>query len=216
MSRLGKTGRRALASAVATFMMLAVAVAVPTSAGAAGGENAQGSSPVVAGGEDGIIKSEVIREVLEDGRKVRATVTPTGFEVVDGQLVADVVVNAVSTGEGGREVATQTIEDVEVMEINARGLSSGGPGMAGMSSHGCDILNLVLGPLDLDILGLVVQLDTVDLDIIAEPGAGNLLGNLLCQVAGLLDPGSGLGGLLEDVLGQISDLLNQILGGLSV
>lgn len=215
MSRLGKTQSRVLAAVVATFMMLAVAVAVPTSAGAAGEGGSNGPSKVMRG-DGGMIKSEVIREVLDNGRKVRATVTPTDFEVADGKLVADVVVNAVSTGKGGREVATQTIENVEVKEINARGLASGGPGMAGMSSHGCDILNLVLGPLDLDILGLVVQLDTVDLDIIAEPGAGNLLGNLLCAVAGLLDPGSGLGGLLEGVLTQIGDLLDQILGGLSL
>jgi hypothetical protein len=41
------------------------------------------------------------------------------------------------------------------------------------------------------------------LDVVAVSGAGNLLGNLLCAVAGLLD---GVG-----VLGQVSDLLNQIL-----
>jgi hypothetical protein len=51
----------------------------------------------------------------------------------------------------------------------------------------CDILTLNLGPLDLDILGLRVALDPVNLLIEAVPGAGNLLGNLLCAVAGLLD-----------------------------
>lgn len=68
----------------------------------------------------------------------------------------------------------------------------------------CDILHLTLGPLDLNLLGLVVHLDRVVLDITAESGAGNLLGNLLCAVAGLLDPGPG-------PLGQIVGLLNQIL-----
>lgn len=70
----------------------------------------------------------------------------------------------------------------------------------------CDILNLVLGPLDLDLLGLQVHLDQIVLDIVAESGAGNLLGNLLCAVAGLLDDGGALSGL--------TDLLNQILGAL--
>lgn len=69
----------------------------------------------------------------------------------------------------------------------------------------CDILHLELGPLDLDLLGLVVHLDQIVLDIDAESGPGNLLGNLLCSVAGLLD-GNGL------ALGQLSNLLNQILG----
>ena len=53
----------------------------------------------------------------------------------------------------------------------------------------CDILTLALGPLDLDLLGLRVALDEVNLLIEAIPGAGNLLGNLLCGVAGLLDGG---------------------------
>jgi hypothetical protein len=79
------------------------------------------------------------------------------------------------------------------------------------SSGSCDILTLVLGPLDLNLLGLNVFLDTVVLEITAEPGPGNLLGNLLCQIAGLLNPGGG-GGLLR----RLTDLLNQLLGSLGV
>ena len=78
----------------------------------------------------------------------------------------------------------------------------------------CEVLHLVLGPLDLNLLGLRVNLDTVDLLIEAIPGAGNLLGNLLCGVAGLLDPGSGLGGLLNNLLGALTNLLNGLIGGL--
>jgi hypothetical protein len=70
----------------------------------------------------------------------------------------------------------------------------------------CPILHLELGPLDLDLLGLVVHLDRVVLDITAVSGAGNLLGNLLCAVAGLLDP--------PGPLNQIVSLLNQLLGAL--
>jgi hypothetical protein len=68
------------------------------------------------------------------------------------------------------------------------------------------VLNLVLGPLHLDILGLVVDLNQVVLKVIANSGAGALLGNLLCAVAGLLDGGP-LGGLLT----QLQGLLNRIL-----
>jgi hypothetical protein len=63
------------------------------------------------------------------------------------------------------------------------------------------------------VLGLQVDLSEIILDITAVGGAGNLLGNLLCAVAGLLDPGSGLLNFLEDLLdlldllGQINDLL---------
>jgi hypothetical protein len=68
----------------------------------------------------------------------------------------------------------------------------------------------VLGPLNLDLLGLQVFLDTVTLEITAEQGPGNLLGNLLCAVAGLLDTAPS-GGLLSG----IANLLNQILNVLS-
>jgi hypothetical protein len=68
----------------------------------------------------------------------------------------------------------------------------------------CDILHLELGPLDLDLLGLVVHLDKIVLDIDAESGPGNLLGNLLCAVANLLNSGG--------PLSQLVNLLNQILG----
>jgi len=71
----------------------------------------------------------------------------------------------------------------------------------------CQVLNLVLGPLDLNLLGLVVHLDRVVLNITAVPGAGALLGNLLCAVVGLLD-GTGIGGLNA----ILASLLQAILG----
>jgi len=75
---------------------------------------------------------------------------------------------------------------------------------------GCAILNLDLGPLDLNLLGLQIDLAQVVLDITAVPGAGNLLGNLLCTVAGLLD---GVGFLLQiaDLLQRIVDLISGAL-----
>ena len=86
-------------------------------------------------------------------------------------------------------------------------------------AESCPILDLSIGAVDLNLLGLVVHLDPVHLNITAESGDGALLGNLLCTVAHLLDPdGTGggglgdLGGLLDTVLG----LLNQILGGLGL
>lgn len=70
----------------------------------------------------------------------------------------------------------------------------------------CKILTLTLGPIHLDLLGLVVDTNTINLNITAQPGPGNLLGNLLCSVANLLNGGLGLNGL--------ANLLNQLLAGL--
>lgn len=69
----------------------------------------------------------------------------------------------------------------------------------------CDILDLVLGPLHLDLLGLHVDLKKVVLHITVESGPGNLLGNLLCAIAHLLD-----GTTLKQLL-KLANLLNQIL-----
>ena len=66
-----------------------------------------------------------------------------------------------------------------------------------------------MGPLHLDLLGLVVDLNQVHLTITAQQGPGNLLGNLLCAVANLLN-GSGSPTALQ----QIVNLLNQILARL--
>ena len=66
----------------------------------------------------------------------------------------------------------------------------------------CDILHLELGPLDLNLLGLVVHLDQVVLDITAQQGGG-LLGDLLCSLADLLNGSASLN--------AIARLLNNIL-----
>ena len=68
----------------------------------------------------------------------------------------------------------------------------------------CQVLHLELGPLDLNLLGLVVHLDKVVLDIDAQSGPGNLLGNLLCAVANLLN-----GNASQNA---IANLLNRLLG----
>ena len=81
------------------------------------------------------------------------------------------------------------------------------PGTVTPSVVGCEILDLVLGPLDLNLLGLEIHLDVVHLNITAVPGAGNLLGNLLCAVAGLLDAPQ-----LGNLGGVLTNLLNAILG----
>lgn len=79
----------------------------------------------------------------------------------------------------------------------------------------CNVLSLAIGPVDLNLLGLRVELDNcnngpVTLDITADP-TGGLLGGLLCAVANLLN-GSGAQTAILTVLGQISALIGALLG----
>jgi len=79
-----------------------------------------------------------------------------------------------------------------------------------------NILHLEVGPLHLNVLGLVVDLNNcatppgpITVDIIAHSGPGNLLGNLLTGVVGLLDNGHGHGLVhrLERIVGEILTLI---------
>jgi hypothetical protein len=71
----------------------------------------------------------------------------------------------------------------------------------------CVILNLTLGPLDLNLAGLLVHLDTVHLIISSNPALG-LLGQLL---TGLL-----CGGLGSTVLGDLTALITALNNLLSL
>ncbi|MBW8750316.1 MAG: hypothetical protein JF565_02690 [Propionibacteriales bacterium] len=139
------------------------------------------------------------------GKKVRGVFVPRSFQTsgdtlyAKGKLVGKIV-------RPGKDLHfTKRHVLIPVYSIN--NISASGATRALPVAGTCDILHLVLGPLDLNLLGLKVHLDRVVLDVTAQPGSGQLLGNLLCAVAGLLDPGGTLSGLL----GQLSTLLNQIL-----
>jgi hypothetical protein len=72
----------------------------------------------------------------------------------------------------------------------------------------CPILHLTLGPLDLNLLGLKVHLNQVILDITAQSGPGNLLGNLLCSVSNLLNGPTVLNQELAGLLNIVQQLAN--------
>jgi hypothetical protein len=131
----------------------------------------------------------------------KGTFTPRSFKVVKGVLEATGVLKGTLTDANGNSLGTvsQTVTD----SVNTSNAANAAP-------LGCQVLNLVLGPLNLNLLGLVVTLNQVHLNITAVPGAGNLLGNLLCAVVNLLN-GTGTGGLTT-----LSALLNEILAALGL
>ena len=210
--KAGSTGILAIAMA---FTVSLTGSGAATAAPAATASSTASVSKVVSSSKVATAKAP-IKGVAEDGRKVRGTFTPTEFEVVDGVLNVTGDLEGRFVGKGKPKSFSKTVT-TPVQAVNgqqldapaARGMSApaaAAPGVAA-APGACDILNLDLGPLNLDILGLQVNLQRVVLDIVAQSGAGNLLGNLLCAVAGLLD-----GGPLAGLLGQLSTRLNQILG----
>jgi hypothetical protein len=77
--------------------------------------------------------------------------------------------------------------------------------------NACQILSLDLGPVNLNLLGLVVRTNQIQLRIDAVQGPGNLLGNLLCAITGLLNPGGGGTPVANTPLGQLVQILNALL-----
>lgn len=148
------------------------------------------------------------------GNTFSGLVTKLSTYVRDGRLMATGMISTTdpATGRIVNVPFTTQITDVAVngTRHDARGQRTAA---AAAIPTGCTVLHLDLAPLQLDLLGLVVTLpNPLVVDITAVPGAGNLLGNLLCAVAGLLDGG----GLLTNLLGAISALLDRLLSGLGL
>ena len=75
--------------------------------------------------------------------------------------------------------------------------------------NSCQILNLVLGPINLNVLGLVVRTNRSNIRIDAQRGPGNLLGNLLCGITGILNPPTGTAPTVTP--SQLSRILTALL-----
>lgn len=171
------TGAAVLAAA-ALGLTPAMASAAPSAAPAA----AQQAGPLATA-------TSTINQVIPGVGTFVGSFSPTSFGTQNGQLsVTGLVTGTLTTLTGATVPVSQTVTTT-VADAAATG--------------SCKILDLVLGPLHLDLLGLVIDLNQVHLQITAQQGPGNLLGNLLCAVAGLLD-GNGLNGL--------ANLLNRLLG----
>lgn len=133
-----------------------------------------------------------------DGQAVPATFTIKRF-VRDGSGVA-------AEGTLTLQTATGPMVTAATMPVTLPTPTAG----PSIQQAVCEILDLTLGPLDLNLAGLMVHLDTVHLLITADP-TGGLLGSLL---SGLLCGSGGLGGLLGNLsasLQQVVNILNQIL-----
>lgn len=154
---------------------------------------------------------------VRNGNKNRATLSADVTQTIGGNVINAVVsVTKLSLSDDGQLLASGTISGTAngqqftqaFTDVPAE-LAKASVGMMQGGAGSCSILSLDLGPLFLDILGLVIDLEPVVLDIFAQRGSGNLLGNLLCAVVGLFD-GAGL----FAAIGNLLDQINAILGAL--
>jgi hypothetical protein len=157
-----------------------------------------GAGPAAAQA-DSLTKVVSMTGTAENGKKFRGTFTIQRFATRNGQA------RAIGTLKGrltGRDVTRRNVA-VPVALGAAGATSSQLPPLP----NSCTILNLTIQPITLNLLGLVVRTSRIDLRIDAVRGPGNLLGNLLCALTGILDPPA-LGGATG---GQLASILNAIL-----
>lgn len=140
-----------------------------------------------------LLENIPVTGTLADGGTFEGVLSVTNLAYEDGQLLASGTLSGTATS------ATGTVTEItqSFTDVVANLFSDGGE---------CDILFLEIGPIFLDLLGLQVDLSQIVLDIDAVRGAGNLLGNLLCALVGLLDQGGPLAGI-QGLLDQINNLL---------
>jgi hypothetical protein len=139
------------------------------------------------------------------GDTFAGTLTIQRFANDNGKLVAIGTIAGTLTSATNQVIGTafQTVAIPTV--VNGSSQAATAAAVAQVTAS-CAILHLDLGPLSLNLLGLQVNLSRVVLDITAVPGAGNLLGNLLCAVANLLNNPSGLAQLLNQILAILQAL----------
>jgi hypothetical protein len=129
-----------------------------------------------------------------DNGSFAGSFTPARFATQNGNLLATGVLTGTVSDASGATIGTVT----RTVSLPVT-----------VAAATCQVLNLVLGPLHLDLLGLVVDLNQVHLVITAVQAAGNLLGNLLCAITHLLD-GTPTAGGLAALLNAILALLGQL------
>lgn len=184
--------------AITAASMLAVPVAAgaktdhhPNRRAAASGTATQATS----------LKNMPVSGTAKNGKAFTGHMTVSQFVTRNGRTIA----LGTLTGRIGNRTIKQTPVAVPVSVQS--GTSGANPSARRASAAaGCPILHLVLGPLHLNLLGLHVDLNQVDLNITAVPGAGNLLGNLLCGVSNLLNNTPVTGANLTGLLNIVSQL----------
>jgi hypothetical protein len=183
---------------------LAVLMVCAVSLGAAGTASAQGEPA----------ETPLTKKVALKGTKgFKGTYTIDRFTSRNGKLVAvGKVRGTMRKGGKTRRVAKNGV-------IMPASVAGAGPAALGAKAaqqplpdipNACQVLNLTLGPINLNLLGLVVRTNQIQVRIDAVPGAGNLLGNLLCAVTNLLNPTGALG-QLTGAINQLTAALNALL-----
>ena len=163
--------RMLVVAAVAAFAVMLIGGAGPAAAQTSG-------TPLT--------KTVDMTGTAKNGKKFTGTYTIDRFTQSGGKVFA------VGTLKGKLKGRSVKRSNVRIPAALARHEAAGAAQIPGAPPNplpnACQILDLELQPITLDLLGLLVRTSRIEVLIEAVPGAGNLLGNLLCGITGILDP----------------------------
>ena len=164
------------------------------------------------------------------GGTFNGTAVINRFEQRGNDIVAIGFVRGVLTRSGdtlGTGFAGQVVWPVAVKSGGIAGVSGNVPNTARLrpasfdeSRHRivpvqattCPVLQVALGAIDVNLLGVAVALDPIGLNV--EGQQGTPLGDLVCSVSDLLGNVAGIVNLLNSILGLLTGLLGGLTGGL--
>jgi hypothetical protein len=192
--------RIALVAAVASLAL--VAVGAPTASAADG---TGGAAQVTNAGP---LFSMPVQGMSKNGKQFKGTYGIYKFVVKDGKVWS---VGTLSGKMNGRHVKRGNVK----MPASLTGNDGA------QAAADCTVLHLVLGPINLNLLGLKVTLgggaqmnQPIVLDVTAQQGGG-LLGDLLCGITNALNPNvlGQLGTQLQNLASTLNSIVS-LLGGL--
>ncbi len=155
-----------------------------------------------AGGPNEVLAAEIVNQLTElpvsgsrGDTRFRGKLTINSFREEGGKIVADGTVTGKAIKNGrSRRISGDVVVPVTVQRSEVEIVAI------------CQILNLVLGPIDLNLLGLRLRTNTIRVRLTAD-SEGGLLGSILCGLSGAGPDGLGLQAII--------DLLNDILAALN-
>jgi hypothetical protein len=159
-----------------------------------------GGAGTAAAQEPAFAKKVPVTGEAKNGRQFEGTFTIKRFVERAGQAFA---VGTLRGELGNRSVVRRGVRMPAAIETAPAARAAAQPPLP--TPGACQILNLRLGPINLNLLGLRIATNTIRLRIEAIPGPGNLLGNLLCAIANLLNPSA------NTPVAQLVQVLNALL-----
>jgi len=193
--------RIAVLAGLATLALGATAVPVASASNGTAAPPKTSSLPA--------LKTIPVHGVAKNGKQFKGTYAIQRYVARGNKAYA---VGTLKGKLAGRHVTRYDV----MMPATLAGPPAAGSAQVRKAAVACTVLNLQLGPIDLNLLGLRVQLFggtnpaaplPVSLLITGVPGSGNLVGNLLCGLTGALNaPG---------ILSQLNSNLSQLTATLT-